>query len=160
LDAYPWWRCSSWGWGTWRDRWQKFDPSGPPVEAHRIARGGRDLPRLLELQAAGKIDSWAVFWCLAHARHDAVCVYPVTTLVKNIGLDRSGRHAGRDVRLEVDLAAPDGRAFEFPGSLEVLPAFDAQRRRFHAPGPLDRARMAFMRLFGRRPRASPPRRPR
>ena len=48
---------------------------------------------------AGRVDSWAIRWCYASFRLGRVNVYPVKSLVTNIGLDDSGVHCGPDERL-------------------------------------------------------------
>lgn len=97
-------RASSWGWGTWKDRWESIDWELPDyddyiVDKKRIQqfeRGGKDLPLMLESQRQGKIDSWAVRWCYWQSRQNMLTVYPRTSLVQNIGYDGSGTHGGNE----------------------------------------------------------------
>lgn len=106
FDTYAGYRCSSWSWGIWRDRWQRvdWDMSYFPVfkcdiaEQEKFNRGGQDMTEMLRLQHEGKIDSWAIRFCYAHHAHDMRCIYPTRTLVKNIGLDHSGTHSKPDPR--------------------------------------------------------------
>jgi glycosyltransferase involved in cell wall biosynthesis len=99
-DTYAGYRCSSWSWGTWRDRWQRIDwdmryftsflQDGEAQE--KFNRGGQDMTTSLQMQHNGDIDSWAIRFCYAHHANEMRCVYPTKTLVKNIGLDHSGTH--------------------------------------------------------------------
>ena len=106
FDTYASYRCSSWSWGTWRDRWQRIDwgmdyfPSFMQDAGQQslFNRGGEDLTPTLALQYEGKRDSWAIRFCFAHALYGMRCIYPIRTLVRNIGLDNSGTHTGRDSR--------------------------------------------------------------
>lgn len=106
FDTYSGYRCSSWSWGTWRNRWQRIDWSMdyfPSLCQNTAARdefkqGGSDLLTMLRLQHDGKIDSWAIRFCYAHHAHDMRCVYPTKTLVRNIGLDNSGTHSTPEPR--------------------------------------------------------------
>ena len=41
-----------------------------------------------------KCDSWAIRWCYQQYKENMFTIYPVKTLVKNIGLDGSGTHSG------------------------------------------------------------------
>jgi glycosyltransferase involved in cell wall biosynthesis len=99
-DTYPGYRCSSWSWGTWPNRWRLidwemkyFDQFKQDTAAQeKFDRGGCDMTTLLKLQHAGKIDSWAIRFCYAHHANDMCCIYPIKTLVRNIGLDNSGTH--------------------------------------------------------------------
>lgn len=105
-DTYAGYRCSSWSWGTWADRWAKvdwdmtyYDALLEDEEAQRAFNlGGIDMMELLRLQHAGRIDSWAIRFCYAHTQHGMRCMYPTKTLVKNIGLDRSGTHSSPEDR--------------------------------------------------------------
>jgi len=93
-------RASSWGWGTWKNRWQKVDWEisnfSNLVRNKKFKTafndGGVDLFRMLKNQMDGNIDSWAIRWCYNHYINDAYCVYPTKSLVKNTGTDNSGTH--------------------------------------------------------------------
>jgi hypothetical protein len=138
-DAYLSYRGSSWGWGTWRDRWSQVDWSvgdyAESVEDPRVQecfrRGGDDLPQMLEMQMSGQLDSWSIRFDYAHAKHDAFCVHPVVSKVQNIGFDGSGVHCdySDDYHVELD---PGDRPFRLRPDLEVdasvLHAFDRRFR--------------------------------
>ena len=95
-------RFSSWGWGMWSDRWNliNFDITENDKIFHdknlqkQFNVGGEDLYNMLLLQLQGKINSWAIRTALASALNNKVTVYPVKSLVKNIGFDNSGVHCG------------------------------------------------------------------
>lgn len=117
-DVYFTPRGSSWGYATWRDRWDTVDWTVADYDEFRRSRrarrrfnqGGRDLSPMLDAQMEGRIDSWAIRWCYAQAKSGAVTVYPVRSLVSNIGLDGTGTHSGVAPRYRVtvdhSLAAP------------------------------------------------------
>lgn len=108
-DVYLSYRSSSWGWGTWRDRWNRVDWSvndfaefmGDPVAQGMLNRGGADLTPMLKMQMEGKIDSWAIRWCYSHFKNNAYCLFPRTSLVQNIGFDGSGTHCGISQKNEI-----------------------------------------------------------
>ncbi|MFL5958793.1 MAG: glycosyltransferase family 2 protein [Gaiellaceae bacterium] len=139
-DAYLSYRSSSWGWGTWQDRWSQVDWSVADYDAFErdaqaqelFRRGGDDLPQMLELQMSGKLDSWSIRFDYAHYRHDAFCLHPVISKVQNIGFDGSGAHCGDDsdgYHVELD---PGNRPFRLDADLtidsSVLRAFDRKFR--------------------------------
>ena len=112
-DIYILPRASSWGWGTWLDRWEKVDwkindyskfDSNIDMQK-KFNEGGEDLTPMLKQQIFGMIDSWAVRWSYAHFKNNSYCLYPVKSFLKNIGADKSGTHTSRtnkfDVKLEV-----------------------------------------------------------
>ena len=67
-DAYFVSRGWSWGWATWKDRWDKIDWQVKDYESFRtdkrkrkeFAKGGTDLNIMLHRQVNGLIDSWAI----------------------------------------------------------------------------------------------------
>jgi len=130
-------RAYSWGWATWRDRWDGIDWEVRDYErfsSDRRARkrfdlGGADLSRMLDDQMAGRIDSWAVRWCYASFRGGKLNAHPVRTLVRNVGLDCSGVHSGPDRRLE-DRLDPDFPAeLRLPDAVEIDPRIVTQVKR-------------------------------
>lgn len=106
FDTYAGYRCSSWSWGIWRDRWEKIDwgmdyfPGfiSDINQQQAFNQGGDDLTPMLAMQYAKKIDSWAIRFSFAHFINDLRCIYPTKTLVRNIGLDNSGTHTRLDRR--------------------------------------------------------------
>ncbi len=97
-DVYLAPRASSWGWGTWKDCWQKADWQVQNFEflkkdaqqQENLNQGGNDLWPMLVKQQRGVIDSWAIRWTLAQAQHNAYGLYPVRSKIQNIGTDGSG----------------------------------------------------------------------
>ena len=110
FDVYLASRASSWGWGTWLDRWEKVDWKVNDYQnfikdkqaVNDFNEGGEDLAAMLNEQMAGKIDSWSIIWTYSHFINNAYCVYPVKSRVKNIGTDRSGTHIGKTKKFDVD----------------------------------------------------------
>lgn len=93
-------RCSSWGWATWKDRWEKVDWGVKDFDdlvkdkrrQRKYALSGDDKMEMLTAQKMGKIDSWAIRWDYAHFKNDAFCLYPAKSFIDNIGFDGSGVH--------------------------------------------------------------------
>ena len=108
FDVYIFYRCMSWGWATWLDRWEKVDWNLTQINKliknsnfkEEFNRGGDDLFLMLKRQINGKIDSWAIRWCLSHYLTKSGCLYPINSLVKNIGFDGSGIHCGYDASFD------------------------------------------------------------
>lgn len=99
-DVFYSYRASSWGWGTWKDRWDTIDWEVKDYfefiqDRQRIKsfhRGGTDLTGMLCEQMEGKRDSWAIRWCFAQNKQGMPSVYPKISRVANIGFDGSGTH--------------------------------------------------------------------
>ena len=140
-DAFCSYRFTCWGWGTWKDRWEKVDwlvEDFPEFMADRAKQkrlnlGGEDLSWLLNLQMEGKIDSWDTIWAYTHSKHDALALLPVSSKAYNIGLDGSGTHCKR-APFKQHLLAPGASAeYRFPESVNIHPYFVAEIQRFHRP---------------------------
>lgn len=92
-DVYLGVRASSWGWGTWADRWNSVDWSVSDFEqlrADRHARrafnqGGSDMYGMLRDYMDGRNNSWAIRFCYAQFRGGKYSVHPFLSLVDNDG---------------------------------------------------------------------------
>ena len=110
-DIFISYRASSWGWGTWKDRWEKVDWEIKDFSTFifdkktqkLFDRGGQDLTPMLKAQMKGNVDSWAIRWSYAHFKKNAFCLYPIVPLCKNIGTDKSGTHSSSSKKLDVNL---------------------------------------------------------
>lgn len=123
-DAFLSYRASSWGWGTWKDRWEPIDWGLPDYsrfrkdrsQVRRFCRGGRDLYSMLERQQKGELDSWAVRWCYWQSKCDMLTVYPRVSLVQNTGCDGSGTHEGNAEVFGGHLKGEAEKKFDFSGA--------------------------------------------
>ncbi len=99
-DIYFGGRISSWGWATWRDRWDNYARDIDVVNRLRsnkessvyLSKWGNDLEVMMRDQISGKNDSWAVYWALNMIENRGVYVMPYVSQIKNIGLDGTGEH--------------------------------------------------------------------
>lgn len=139
-DAYFSYRSSSWGWGTWKDRWEKADWTISDYAGFRSSknmqalfnRGGQDLSHMLAMQMAGHLDSWAIRWAYAHWKHEAFALLSTKSKVLNIGLDGSGVHCRANFSKQSPLLAPnDGPETRFPLTVNPEPRFAEEIRRAH-----------------------------
>ena len=97
-DLYLAPRASSWGWGTWLNKWQQADWDVKDFEQlknddsliKKFNLGGEDLWPMLVKQQLGVINSWAIRWTYCQFKNNAFGVYPVRSKIKNIGTDGSG----------------------------------------------------------------------
>lgn len=95
-------RNSSWGWGTWNDRWDKIDWEIKDFKnfinnkklKKKFNRGGDDMVEMLQSQMRGEIDSWAIRFSYAHFKHNCLSVCPINSYIENIGHDGTGEHCG------------------------------------------------------------------
>ena len=99
-DIYMSPRACSWGWGTWKDRFDKVDWEVSDFDEFiksakrrkHFNEGGVDMTNMLTDQVNGRINSWAIRWCYQASKENMFTVYPVESRVKSIGCDNSGTH--------------------------------------------------------------------
>ena len=95
-------RPCSWGWATWKDRWDKavwdMDHYRQEIKRPEFRRQclkiGDDIWLMIQQQVKGRIDSWAVRWDISCVLNGGYCLYPLNSMVRNIGFDGSGVHTG------------------------------------------------------------------
>lgn len=87
-------RPGSWGWATWKDRWEKAvwddenfrELSSDKALQRAFNRGGEDLTPMMMAYLSKHIDSWAIRWSYILFKENAFCVYPVRSKIVNIGV--------------------------------------------------------------------------
>lgn len=121
LDYYLGYRASSWGWGTWKDKW--LDVDWKVREYHKFKksiflqlkfmRGGSDLPKMLKNQMQGKIDSWAIRWCFNQFQNNQFTIFPAKSKVITIGFGEDATHTKQTKRFETELDNGNQILFNF-----------------------------------------------
>lgn len=128
FDAYFCGRMCSWGWGTWKDRWKKYERDYGIIlrvksnkeASKRLADWGMDLEDMLISNIRGLTDSWAVFFALYLIEDNGLAINPYKTLIKNCGFDGSGVHCGNNERfqpLQIDKRKKGD--FNLPDNIDV-----------------------------------------
>ncbi len=93
-----------WGWATWADRWQWFEPDGSKLlqqltELGLLKKfdfnGSYAYSDMLRSQIAGRNNSWAIRWHASAFLRNKLTLYPGKSLLMNIGNDGSGVHCGQ-----------------------------------------------------------------
>lgn len=109
-DVYFFPRIGSWGWGTWRNRWEFYqrDVAAAYDRAKQqgcdLTAGGADIPGMIERSITGQLDAWTPGWVLANALTETYYVYPTVSHVTNIGHDGTGVHCGKTGRYKSPIA--------------------------------------------------------
>lgn len=116
---------SSWGWATWARAWRHFDPAlggFRQLQTDSQLRRRFDLQdsypffHLLERQARGQADSWAIRWYLSVFRQNGLTLFPPVSLVQNRGWDGSGTHCTSGRQFDTPLATQP--SWNFPEGAE------------------------------------------
>lgn len=126
-DIYFCGRISSWGWGTWKDRWSVFEKDYELIKKMKqevtssrdLATWGQDLEEMLLGNVRGTCDSWAVFWALNVIKKQGLCINTYQSLIRNIGLDGSGVHCDEtdNSNIELDMFLKEG--FDLTDNTEI-----------------------------------------
>lgn len=101
-----------WGWATWKDRWDVFDPNAAvllqKIMERKLAKkfdlgGAYPFTQMLKDQADKKGDTWDIQWYASLFLADKLNLFPPRSIVKNIGVDSSGVHCGASAHCDVEL---------------------------------------------------------
>jgi hypothetical protein len=93
-------RNGSWGWGTWKDRWNQIDWNVALYQTmltnqqlqDAFNRRGDDVFEMLQMQQSGKLNIWSIQFTMAHFVNHAISIVPTVSYVDNLGLDGSGEN--------------------------------------------------------------------
>lgn len=118
----------SWGWGTWKDRWETVDWEVKDYHAFskdkkrkkEFAKGGSDLNKMLEKQMTGQLDSWAIRWFYHQYKIGGLTLYPLASKIYNNGFDSFATHtSGSDKRYLPYLDTEHQMNFDFPEKVDI-----------------------------------------
>lgn len=126
-DYYVTYRTSSWGWASWKERWNSIDWDmkgfeefiNDPKEIKRFLLLGSDVNRLLKKQMAGKIDSWAIRMCFSQFKQNELTIFPKVSKIQNIGFMPGATHTVRGKRFRTILDNGDQNKFSFDQDIVV-----------------------------------------
>ena len=98
-------KSSSWGWGTWRDRWQKIDFEIKDYAEFAknkkliksFNRAGGNMFDMLRMQKENRINAWDIQMSYSMFKNSGYTVHSSKPLTKNIGFDASGTHTISDL---------------------------------------------------------------
>ncbi len=126
-DHYVTYRTSSWGWASWKDRWNSIDWEVKDFhefqnnsrETKRFSLLGRDVNRLLRKQMAGKIDSWGIRMCFSQFKQHKLTIYPKVSKIQNIGFMADSTHTSRGKRFLTILDNGEQQSFSFDENIDI-----------------------------------------
>ncbi|MGL4861563.1 MAG: sugar transferase [Cetobacterium sp.] len=95
----PW----SWGWATWKDRWEKSDWEVKDFnkfiknrkQIKEFNKCGNNMTEMLisQVQKRKYINSWYVRFAYSQFKNNGLTLYPIKSYIENIGIDGSGTHS-------------------------------------------------------------------
>jgi hypothetical protein len=140
FDVYFLQRASSWGWATWKNRWQDIDWevsdfaefSKNKMSIRKFNKGGTDMFAMLQKQMNGDIDSWAIRWCYHQFKTQTYTAFPVLSKVQNEGFTSDATHTNVHNRYQTTLDSGEALSFRFSDNAELDPVFLSQYQRFYS----------------------------
>ena len=124
-DTYFCTRSTSWGWGTWADRWNSVDwdlkdwNKCTPMKKSFNKWGGSDCWKMLNDWKQGKNKSWAIRFCFAQFLQDKVSLFPILSKVRNEGFDGEGTNCKKWSRFKSRFDKSDTEEFKNPPKIEL-----------------------------------------
>lgn len=141
-DVYLSGRSSSWGWATWKDRWESIDWevkdwetfSKNRKERKAFNKNGSDMFGMLKDYMEGKNNSWAIRFCYSQFRQKKYSVTPFYSLIINQGFGEDATNCKQTYsRFKIDA---DNRTeqitFNLPTKISPNPHIAKQCYRYHS----------------------------
>lgn len=124
-DSYFCTRSSSWGWGTWADRWNSVDWELKDWNRYSIMAkdfnrwGGSDCFKMLNDWKNGRNHSWAIRFCFSQFLQNKLSLFPIISKVKNNGFDGEGTNCKKWSRFKYEFDNRGNKSFNFPTKTDV-----------------------------------------
>ncbi len=131
-------RSSSWGWATWKDRWNSVDWDLNNLDSYRNKAcefnkwGGSDCWHMLTDWKKGKNSSWAIRFCFAQFLQDKLSLFPVRSLVSYGGNDGRGTNSRKYSRMKFELDTSLSKVFSYPKKVELNRSLYRQAMHYHS----------------------------
>lgn len=88
---------SSWGWATWKDKWNCFQENiefKDVIQNHDVLRRRFNIADYDYASMLNNHKSWAIKWYYSVFLMNGLGLFPTKSLVENIGFDGSGENCG------------------------------------------------------------------
>lgn len=137
-DAYFCTRSSSWGWATWKDRWDSIDWELEPWDKFAKFKkdfnrwGGSDCFGMLKGWKLGLNRSWAIRFCFNQFLQNKLSLFPVKSLVINDGFDGAGTNCKKWSRFRYELMERDKYEFDIRIPVTLNTYFLCESKRYHS----------------------------
>ena len=139
-DVYLGIRSSSWGWGTWSDRWNSVDwevKDWEKINSNRrlqndFNKGGSDMFGMLKGYMEGRVCSWAIRFCYSQYKQHKYSVHPFLSYVDNFGFgDEATNCKSSHPRFKVTLNQSTEK-ISMPESLSIVKSIVKDNAFYHS----------------------------
>ncbi len=140
-DIYLSGRSSSWGWGTWKDRWEQVDwevkdwesLSNDKKKQKAFNRNGSDMYDMLKDYMHGRNRSWAIRFCYSQFKLEKYSVCPFISKIENDGFGEDATNCKQHYsRFKADFDNTTNQTFLFPHSPEPDKKIMAACYKYHS----------------------------
>lgn len=134
ITPYP---CS-WGWGTWKDKWQQCNFEDKEAYQKILSDesliklfdwSGKSFSYFLDLQLKGEVNSWLIRWYVHMFNKKGVSIWSTNSKLDNVGFDGTGEHK---VRFDIfnQRRANIVKEYDFESNLAFKPSIIKEFRRY------------------------------
>ena len=125
-DVYLSGRSSSWGWGTWKNRWEQIDweikdwkeISSDRKQQKNFNRNGSDMYGMLKGYMEGRNRSWAIRFCYNQFKLGKYSVCPFLSKIDNKGFGKEATNCKQTYsRFQTNMDTTESNTFNFPKKL-------------------------------------------
>ena len=137
-DAYFCPRSSSWGWATWKNRWESVDWelkvwNSVEMNARAFNRwGGSDCFAMLKGWHEDRNQSWAIRFCYSQFIQDKQSLFPIVSKIDNKGFDGNGTNCKLYNRFKFDFDESNLKEYYFPELVEVNQDLRRDALKYHS----------------------------
>lgn len=140
-DVYLSGRSSSWGWATWRDRWEQVDWdvkdwqtfSHDRKKQKEFNKNGSDMYAMLKAYMEGRNNSWAIRFCYAQFKLKKYSICPFFSKIDNNGFGEQATNCKQTYsRFKVELDSTNKTTFVFPENIMPNQTIDKNCYRYHS----------------------------
>ena len=140
-DVYLLGRSSSWGWATWKDRWEQIDWdiqdwnefSSNKQMRRAFNKNGSDMYSMLKGYMEGKNHSWAIRFCYNQFKLGKYSICPFISKVDNIGFGEEATNCKqRYSRFKVNMDIAHSHEFLFEKDIESNKRIEKLCYRYHS----------------------------
>lgn len=125
-DNYFHLRPCSWGWATWKNRWEGVDWEYRPTTVKewvalwlKCKPVGDDIFRMYKNLQTGKINSWAISWTIHNIINKKLTSYPYISKVTNEGFGEMATHCVSDNPFVTNFRNTNENNFYFSSELKT-----------------------------------------
>lgn len=142
-DVYLSIRSSSWGWATWKNRWDKIDWEVKDWEAlsinktlqKKFNRGGSDMFSMLKGYMEGRNKSWAIRFCYTQSKLGLYSVAPFISKVENNGFGINATNCKQKYsRFKIEIDKTNNIDFLLPENLIPSEEILKSNYKYHSLG--------------------------